>query len=117
MSNSSIKIIIHGAASASAVAASGLAQLPGSDNAVLVPIQSAMIIAIAHENDQELTKAAALSLLSSVSAGIFGRAVSQILVGWIPGFGNAINAATAFSITEAIGWAANSILVKRYEIE
>jgi uncharacterized protein (DUF697 family) len=30
-------------------------------------------------------------------------------VGWIPGFGNAINASTAFAITEAIGWAANDI--------
>jgi uncharacterized protein (DUF697 family) len=27
-------------------------------------------------------------------------------VGWLPGFGNAINAATAAALTEAIGWAA-----------
>ena len=33
-----------------------------------------------------------------------GRTVSQILIGWIPGIGNAINATTAAGLTEAIGW-------------
>jgi uncharacterized protein (DUF697 family) len=33
--------------------------------------------------------------------------LSQALVGWIPGVGNAINAATAAALTEAIGWAAD----------
>lgn len=32
--------------------------------------------------------------------------MSQFLVGWIPGIGNAINTATAAGITEAIGWIA-----------
>ena len=27
-----------------------------------------------------------------------------MLVGWIPGFGNAINATTAAGITETLGW-------------
>lgn len=37
---------------------------------------------------------------------VVGRGASQVAVGWIPGAGNAINATTAFAITEAVGWAA-----------
>lgn len=37
-----------------------------------------------------------------------GRGISQVLVGWIPGYGNAINATTAAAVTEAIGWAADA---------
>ena len=33
-----------------------------------------------------------------------GRAVSQVLVGWIPFVGNAINASTAAALTESVGW-------------
>ncbi|MBS4879931.1 MAG: hypothetical protein KH138_06445 [Firmicutes bacterium] len=35
---------------------------------------------------------------------MIGRGISQTLVGWIPGLGNAINAGTAAGLTEAIGW-------------
>jgi uncharacterized protein (DUF697 family) len=72
-----------------------------------------MIIAIGEIHGQELSKSAALTVLSSASAGIAGRAVSQFLVGWIPGVGNAINASTAFAITETIGWAADKVLSKQ----
>lgn len=110
MSNTAkVKTIIHSAASAAATAGAGLAQLPGSDNAVITPIQISMIIAIAKAHGQELSAASALSTLTSVSAGVVGRTLSQALVGWIPGFGNVINASTAFAITEAIGWGANEI--------
>ncbi len=44
--NNSIHLIIHGAATASAAAAAGLAQIPGSDNLVILPIQLAMIMTI-----------------------------------------------------------------------
>jgi uncharacterized protein (DUF697 family) len=30
------------------------------------------------------------------------------MLGWLPGLGNAINAATAAALTEAIGWAADA---------
>ena len=33
-----------------------------------------------------------------------GRTASQVLIGWIPGVGNVINACTAATITETIGW-------------
>ncbi len=108
--NSAVGKIIHGAAIAAGAAASGMAQIPGSDNLVITPIQAAMITAIGKYHDKDLDKSATLAILSGVSAGVAGRAISQWAVGWIPGWGNAINAATAVAITEAIGWAANDVL-------
>ncbi len=108
--NEKVHTIIHGAAASAAAVGTGLAQIPGSDNVVITPIQVAMIIAIGEVHGQQLSKAAALSTLSAASAGVAGRTLSQFLVGWIPGYGNAINATTAFAITEAIGWAADKIL-------
>ena len=46
----------------------------------------------------------AAAALASVTAATVGRAVSQVLVGWIPGLGNAINASTAAALTESVGW-------------
>ena len=111
---SKIRTIIHSSATAAATAGAGLAQIPGSDNAVIMPIQIAMIISIAEVHGQALSATAAASTLTAASAGIVGRTVSQVLVGWIPAIGNAINATTAFTITESIGWAANAILTEDY---
>ncbi len=108
--NSKIHTIIHTAASTAAAAASGLAQIPGSDNAVITPIQLGMISSIAAVHGKHLDRAAALGILSSASASVAGRAVSQFLVGWVPGLGNVVNATTAFAITEAIGWGADKII-------
>ncbi len=97
-------VIIHGAATAAAAAAAGLAQLPGSDNAIIVPIQVAMITSLGHVFDISLSESATKSILATALATITGRAISQLFVGWIPILGNAINASTAFAITEKIGW-------------
>jgi len=112
MSNASTNVIIHGAATAAAAVASGMAQLPGSDNAIITPIQLAMIMALAEVHGRKLDKATALCVLAKSSAGYVGRAVSQWLVGWVPGWGNAVNASTAFGLTQAIGWSANAILAE-----
>jgi uncharacterized protein (DUF697 family) len=98
-------IIIHGAATAAAGVGAGLAQLPVADHVALVPIQVAMIVALGNVFDVHLTESAAKGVIYTGVAATVGRAVSQILVGWIPGVGNAINAATAASLTEALGWA------------
>lgn len=97
--------IIHTAAASAAGAASGLAQLPGSDNAVITPIQVTMIISLGGVFGKKLDRSTATAALATTAASTGGRAVSQFLVGWIPGFGNAINASTAAAITENIGWA------------
>ena len=51
-----------------------------------------------------LNQSAAKAAVASVGAATVGRATSQVLIGWIPGLGNIINASTAASITETIGW-------------
>lgn len=107
-SNEKIHGLIHTASLAAAGAAGGLAQIPGSDSAVIVPLQTAMIVGIGSEHGVKLTKGAAADLLLTFSATMAGRTLSQFLVGWVPVYGNALNAATAFSLTEAIGWAADA---------
>ena len=97
--------IIHLNATAAAGIAGGLAQIPGVDNAPLFLIEVEMTIALAKVFGISITKAGAKSVLSGVAGTTVGRAISQVLVGWIPGIGNAINAGTAASVVEGIGWA------------
>lgn len=96
--------IIHTASAAATAIGAGLAQVPGSDNALLTPIQLTMTIGLGKVFEIELTESAALAAIGSVAASTIGRTASQFLVGWIPGIGNAINAATAAALTESMGW-------------
>lgn len=107
--------IIHSHATAAGAAGAGLAQFAGSDNAVIVPIQIAMITTMGSQVfELDITEAAAKSIIASAGATIAGRTASQFLVGWIPGIGNAINTATAAGITEMIGWLAAADFYNRY---
>lgn len=63
-----------------------------------------MIISLGAVFGREITETTAKSLIGGFISAIVGRKISQFLVGWIPGFGNVINATTATSITEALGW-------------
>lgn len=98
--------IIHGASVAAGSAGAGLAQVPLSDTAIITPIQIGMITALGAVFDIRVTEGAAKGILSSLAASIAGRGLSQVLVGWMPLVGNAINTATAAGLTEAVGWAA-----------
>jgi uncharacterized protein (DUF697 family) len=100
--------VIHTASAAAAGVGAGLAQVPGSDMPVICGIQTTMIIAVAELHGASITKTAAADLLLTFTASMAGRGLSQWVLGWIPGFGNAVNAATAAALTEAIGWAANA---------
>ena len=106
--NQKIHGIIHTASVSAAAVGAGMAQVPGSDAPVLAMLQTAMIISIAEQHNINLTKSAAADLLLTFTATQVGRGVSQWLVGWIPGWGNAINASTAAALTEAVGWAADA---------
>ncbi|MEI6287562.1 MAG: hypothetical protein WCP79_13745 [Bacillota bacterium] len=97
--------IIHTASAAAAAVGAGMAQLPGSDNAVIIPIQVGMIISLGAVFGTKLTESAATTALATTAASFVGRGISQFLVGWIPVIGNALNAATAAGVTESIGWA------------
>lgn len=98
--------VIHTAAVSCGGVGTGLAQLPGSDNAVIVPIQIGMIVGLGAIFELNITESAAKSIIASAGATIAGRAVSQFFIGWIPVIGNAVNTATAAGVTEAIGWIA-----------
>ena len=98
--------IIHGAAAAAAGVGAGLAQIPLSDNAIITPIQIGMVISLGAVIEINLSKSAAAAILGTVATGAIGRGISQVLLGWIPGIGNTVNASTAAAITEAAGWAA-----------
>ena len=98
--------IIHPAAAAAGGVGTGLAQIPLADNAIITPIQIAMITSLGAVFGIRVTEGAAKGILVGAAASLVGRGVVQVLVGWIPGVGNAINTATAAGITEAIGWMA-----------
>jgi uncharacterized protein (DUF697 family) len=80
------------------------AQVPG-DRFVIGAVQINMIIMIASEFNESLTKSAALALLSSQIATVMGVEIANGIIKYLPGIGNITNAVTAGSITETIGWA------------
>lgn len=110
--NQKVHGVIHTASAAAAGVGAGLAQLPGSDAAAIVPIQTSMIVGIALAHGCKITEGTAVSLIGTFTATMAGRTLSQILVGWWPVVGNIINATTAASLTEAIGWAADAYFHK-----
>lgn len=96
--------IIHSASASAAAVGGGLAQIPCSDNAIITPIQLAMTISLGRVFGLDLGDSSAKAALASVAGATVGRAASQVLLGWIPIAGNLINAGTAASVTETIGW-------------
>lgn len=98
-------VIIHSAGASAGAVGAGLAQIPGSDSVPIGAIQTTMTIALGKVFGLELTDSMARAAMASVATTTIGRAVSQFLIGWIPVAGNIINASTAVSITEALGWA------------
>lgn len=107
--------VIHTASVAAAGVGAGMAQVPGSDTPVLCGIQTTMIVAVAELHGASITKTFAADLLLTFTAAMAGRGASQLILGWIPGLGNAVNAATAAGLTEAIGWAANAYFAEHAE--
>jgi len=97
--------IIHGSAIAGALAAIVMAQLPASDNLILVPIEVIMVIRLGGVFGVNLKKSVSTSFIVSSVATLVGRGISEFLVGWIPIAGNIINALTAAAVIEFLGHA------------
>ncbi len=104
--NSKCHGIIHTASLAAAAAGGGMAQLPGSDAIPITAAQITMIISLGAVFDIPVSRSAAQAILKGLAGAAGGRFVSQLLVGWILGLGNVINASTAAAITEKLGWKA-----------
>lgn len=96
--------IIHGASVAAGAVGAGLAQIPTSDNLLIAPIQLTMTISLGKVFGKSLSEASAKAAVASAAAYMVGRSTTQVLWGWVPVLGNAINATTAAGLTEAIGW-------------
>jgi uncharacterized protein (DUF697 family) len=98
-------LIIHGAATSSAGIAAAMAQAPGTDNIPIVAIEIGMVIALGRVFGVSLTESAAKGIIAGYAGTLVGRGIFQFLIGWTPVLGNAVNAATAASVVEALGWA------------
>ena len=96
--------IIHGSASVTAAIGAGLAQLPCADAVAITPIQLAMIVSLGGVFGIRLQQSTAESTLAASVATTMGRGASQVLVAWLPVFGNICNALTAGVVTEILGW-------------
>ena len=103
--------IIHSTSAVAAGIGAGLAQLPCGDSVAIVPAQTAMAVGLAKTFGLELSDGAAKAAVATAVATTTGRAASQVLIGWIPGLGNIVNAATAATVTESVGW----ILANEFE--
>ena len=91
-------------AAAAAGVGAGLAQIPGSDSAIIVTLQIAMIQKIGRTFKLKVSESSAETIIGTSLATMAGRGLSQFLAGWIPIAGNIINAGTAALITELLGW-------------
>lgn len=103
--------IIHSAAIATGAVGAGLAQMPLADTVPITAIQVGMIVSIGEVFDAKMSEGVAKGILTGLITGNIGKQAVGLALGWIPGFGNAIKATTAATLTETIGWGA----VKHFE--
>ena len=98
-------MMIHGFAVAHAVTAALLAQTLVGDEAALTALTVALIIAVAKMNGADWDTGMALAFLGIFIGGYVGVRGATFLIKWIPGIGNAANAAVTLTTTEVLGWA------------
>lgn len=97
------ELIIHGA-SALAGASAAAAFLPGSDTVAIMPVQVAMVAALANEYGIKPTSSLIKSTVYATLGQVVGKAGAKLLLRWTPVAGNLIRASVAVSVTEALGW-------------
>jgi uncharacterized protein (DUF697 family)/GTP-binding protein EngB required for normal cell division len=110
-------------AAAALAAAAGASPIPFSDAAILAPIQIGMIAKISSVFGMELSSGALSTLVSSTigvtGAAFAGRAIVSGIFKMIPGIGTiaggAISAATASTLTVALGEAYIAVLATIFE--
>lgn len=108
-------VIIGASAALAAGVGAGLAQLPCSDNIPLVSIQTTMILGLGAIFGVRLNQSTTEAVLATATATVTGRAISQLMLGWIPILGNSLNAITAAGITETIGLSVMADFANRSE--
>ena len=111
------KVVVGAAAAATAA---GAIPIPFSDAALLVPIQVGMLAGISVTFGVELSKGLVTTLIASMAgttgATFAGRAIVSNLLKFVPGVGSvaggAISAATAATLTTALGESYIAVLAK-----
>ena len=98
--------IIHSASTAAAGVGAGMAQLPFPDATVLLPIQTAMVIALGKIFHIKLEQGLAQKA---------GQMTARFLAGKLPVAGNIVNGSTAAAITESYGWLIAKEFSEEYE--
>lgn len=96
--------IIHSASAAAATAAAATV-IPGSDSVAIAPVQIAMITALADEFEVHWSDAAVRSTLYATLGTMVGRGGANLVLRWVPVYGNLVRAAVAVSVTQGLGWA------------
>lgn len=100
----------HIAIHTASVAAAGVSAspIPFSDSALLIPIQTTMIMAIYKAYGQEVSEGLIKGAVRSVAVSAIGKGVAGNLLKLIPGIGTVtggvINGGVAVALTEAIGF-------------
>lgn len=107
--------IIHSASTAAAGVGAGMAQLPFPDATVLLPIQTAMVIALGKNFHIKLEQGAAKALATQFLAQKAGQMTARFLAGKLPVAGNIVNGSTAAAITESYGWLIAKEFSEEYE--
>jgi predicted GTPase len=105
------QIILTAAISAGTAALQPFPNVP--DAAIIAPIQTGMIIALAKLHGYDVTPDKALKLIGPVIGTMAGRLVFEQVVKFIPGLGSALGAAVAGTITLSLGQGYHS-LMKRH---
>ena len=100
--------IIHSAATAAATSAALLSQLPSVDNMPLMCILSTMTVSLGMVFDanisEHVAKQIATKELSDFLVLWVVKYIAAWTIGWLPFFGNAINASLSFALVEGGGW-------------
>jgi uncharacterized protein (DUF697 family)/GTP-binding protein EngB required for normal cell division len=99
--------------SVAAAATVGASPIPFSDAALLIPIQTGMIVKILSLYGIKIADSSIISIVGSVGVSVLGKSVAGSLLKLIPGIGSivggVINASVAGIITGAIGKAISEI--------
>ena len=95
--------IVHASSTAAAAAAS-VTIVPGSDSVAIMPIQVAMVAAMAKEYGMDLSASLVKSVVYASLGSIAGKAGAGLLTRLVPVAGNLVRASVAFSVTEGLGY-------------
>lgn len=110
-------IAIHKYAAAHAAVAALLAQTEVGDEVCLTILTSAMMCTVVSINGGKWSAKLGGTILSIAGGTVVGVKSGMLLIKWIPGIGNAANAAASSFTTELLGWTAYALISSSHDPE